>query len=268
MERQGLVFDIMIRRKFQKHVGCLLICSASFLSISCGYSPSKGRIVVVKREKSPDIVYVTNIPRDVSSMKSNTRLLVLPTGSEERKDAVRDLDTIWADTASKHNFGVVCPASSQGFPFEIPRNGFFGAGGEHVISHVISDARHRNLLPTDNQAVFLIHLWGGGTAVLRIVELNNDVFDEVYLAPSATVDIESIDEYEKMKSAPKLWIILGNHGHKVVEEWYYKNKRDNVEILLAPFSAPYQTLETEKSMKEIASDYANFITDMISQKST
>jgi hypothetical protein len=188
---------------------------------------------------------------------------VIPTGLEEQKDISRDLDNIWADIANKHRWGVICPASSQGFPFEIPETGAFGLGGEDVVSSVIRDARNRRLLPEKSKGIFLIHLWGGGSAVLRIVELNPGVFEKVYLAPSATVDMESIGNYERMESVPKLWIVLGNHGHKVVENWYEESQRENIEIFKAPFAAPYKTTEGEKTMEEIGADYAKLIVELI-----
>jgi hypothetical protein len=241
----------------------LLIFFITIPSISCDNFPKYGRIVVVDRAPMSDIVYVTNMPKNVSEIESHVRLIVLPTGSEERKDIVRDFDNIWARIVDELGWGVICPASSQGFPYEIPKNGYYGMGGESVISDVVRDARHREFLQDDSRGVFLIHLWGGGSAVLRIVEMNPGVFEKIYLAPSATVDLESLDEYDRIEEAPGLWIVLGNHGHKPIEKWATEETRTNVAVLKAPFPAPYETVETEKTMEEIALEYAEFIVNLI-----
>jgi len=142
--QQGIVFHRSHETTWHKRQ--LWIISFIILSVvhfSCGFWPSKGRIVALKGPEGLDSVY--GIVGEGNSVSDSPRplLIVLPTGFERRRDVVRDLEGIWAPQATTRGWVIVCPASSQGLPFGVSRVAGFGLGAERLIPYLLKDLRNR-----------------------------------------------------------------------------------------------------------------------------
>jgi hypothetical protein len=236
-----------------------------FSSWSCGFWPDQGRIITVKVSGGPNAIYgiVGDIHLEQAAQKP--LVMVLPTKYDARRDIVRDMNTIWAFQAKKRNWIFVCPASSQGFPFDRSDNAGFGLGGADSIPHVIEDLKSRGILKKERP--FLVDLWGNGSGLTSVVDQARGVFGHVILAPSASVDMDIISAFGRSSSS-EMTIVLGEGGHKKIDAWVEESEYlgEAIRIIRIPVRPPYRTDARDMTLEEIGAAYADHICDYIASE--
>jgi len=246
-------------------LGRLAISSLAVVFLcSCGLWPESGDIVTVEVPGGSDLAY--GIVGDPGRKETSKPLLViaLPTGFEKRRDVVRDIDHIWAPQAKARGWVFVCPASSQGVPFDASKTSGFGLGAERLIPFLLGDLEKRDLL-NENGSI-LVDLWGSGKGVISVLKTAPGVFRHVVLAPSSGVDLDLIRNYDA-SSGPDMTIVLGEGGHKKIDGWISRRTGEpgRIQLLRIPVKPPHRTNSRDRSMSEIGADYANHICDFINE---
>jgi hypothetical protein len=71
--------------------------------------------------------------------------------------------------------------------------------------------RSRGILT--GESPILVDIWGNGSGLVSVIGQARDDFRHAFLAPSASVDLNSIRDYD-ISSGPEITIVLGKNGHK------------------------------------------------------
>lgn len=243
----------------------VLLGAFLYLVVGCMASPEQDRLLRVKESSSPSLHYATNRVQQTERAEEAAVVVILPTGRQSRTDVVRALDTIWGSVADSHNWVVIIPAVPPGLPFGTESGVPFSLGGAGIVGSVLRDARNRGIITDVKRPLFLVEVWGGGLSSSSILDEVPGVFDCLVIAPSATIDIDSLN---RLGTAPlrRFVIVLGRDGHGRIERWFRSVSSSQVDLVYANVPAPYATVEGSTDLEQLERDYAASISGILDDR--
>lgn len=159
---------------------CLFLSVVSLFA--CGNFPKHGEIHKARLPGGARVEYGVIPPDPADRTHACPAIFALPTtGSQQRKDMVADMDSLWRHEASTRGWVVILPSTGPGLPFHWKDPGAFGYGPERTIGPLVRYVRRHSGF--DFKKLNIVEIGRDGVGALAVLRAAPEEFASVTIVP-------------------------------------------------------------------------------------